>query len=57
MICPWFENEMIVGVISQDRYAIKWVPLDHDKGIFNFTLLVNGIKITSMSEDIRAKVF
>ncbi|MBU9742572.1 hypothetical protein KTH81_01945 [Lachnospiraceae bacterium ASD3451] len=57
MKCPYCDKEMIVGSISQDRYALKWVPADKDKGILNFTLLVKGIKLTSMMDDLRVKVF
>lgn len=57
MKCPWCGLEMTIGVISQDRYAIKWVPIDDDKGLLNFTPLVDGIKITSLFDDTKAKVF
>lgn len=57
MKCPYCDKEMIVGSISQDRYALKWVPADKDKGILNFTPLVKGIKLTSMMDDLRVKVF
>lgn len=46
MKCPFCTNEMIVGSIAQDRYAIKWVPIDQNRGILNFTPLVKGIKLT-----------
>lgn len=48
---------MIVGSILQDRYALKWVPSNKDRGILNFTPLVKGIKLTSMMDDWRVKVF
>ena len=57
MKCPYCDKEMIVGSISQDRYALKWVPAYKDKGILNFTPLVKGIKLTSMMDDLRVKVF
>ncbi|MBU9734900.1 PF20097 family protein [Diplocloster agilis] len=57
MKCPYCDKEMIVGSISQDRYALKWVPADKDKGILNFTPLVKGIKLTSMMDDLRVKVY
>lgn len=31
MKCPFCTNEMIVGSIAQDRYAIKWVPIDQKR--------------------------
>ena len=48
---------MLVGNISQDRYALKWVPSDKDRGLLNFTPFVKGIKLTSMSDGITVKVF
>ena len=57
MKCPYCDKEMIIGSISQDRYALKWVPADKDKGILNFTPLVKGIKLTSMMDDLRVKVY
>lgn len=57
MKCPYCDKEMIVGSISQDRYALKWVPADKNKGILNFTPLVKGIKLTSMMDDLRVKVY
>ena len=57
MKCPYCDKEMIIGSISQDRYALKWVPADRDKGILNFTPLVKGIKLTSMMDDLRVKVY
>ena len=47
MICPYCEKEMAVGSITQDRYALKWVAADKNKGLLNFTPLVKGIKLTS----------
>ncbi|WP_343249919.1 PF20097 family protein [Diplocloster hominis] len=57
MKCPYCEKEMVVGVISQDRYALKWIPADKDKGLLNFTPLVKGIKLTSMTDGVTVKVF
>ena len=37
MKCPYCDREMVVGSISQDRYALKWIPADKDKGLLNFT--------------------
>jgi len=48
MKCPFCKEEMRVGSISQDRYALKWVPDDRDRGLLNFTPLVKGIKLTSI---------
>ena len=57
MECPFCGKEMITGSISQDRYALKWVPSDKDMGILNFTPFVKGIKLTSMMDDVAVKVF
>ena len=57
MRCPFCNAEMLVGNISQDRYALKWVPSDKDRGLLNFTPFVKGIKLTSMSDGITVKVF
>lgn len=57
MKCPYCGNEMIVGSISQDRYALKWVAAEKDKWLLNFTPFVKGIKLTSMAEGTDVKVF
>lgn len=57
MKCPFCKEEMIVGSITQDRYALKWVPIDKDRGLLNFTPIVKGIKLTSMMENSTVKVF
>ena len=57
MKCPFCNAEMLVGNISQDRYALKWVPSDKDRGLLNFTPFVKGIKLTSMSDGITVTVF
>ena len=57
MKCPFCKNEMVVGSISQDRYALKWIPAEKDMGLLNFTPLVKGIKLTSLSDGTAVKVF
>ena len=57
MKCPFCNAEMLVGNISQDRYALKWVPYNKDRGLLNFTPFVKGIKLTSMSDGMTVKVF
>lgn len=57
MRCPFCTKEMIVGSVTQDRYAIKWVPIERDRGLLNFTPFVKGIKLTSMTENMTVKVF
>lgn len=53
MICPYCNENMVVGIVSQDRYALKWISVENDKGILNFTPLVKGIKLTSMLEEVK----
>lgn len=57
MKCPFCKKEMLVGSISQDQYALKWVPADKDRGLLNFTPLVKGIKLTSITDSTKVKVF
>ena len=57
MDCPFCGETMVTGSISQDRYALKWIPLEKDRGLLNFTPLVKGIKLTSMWENPTVKVF
>lgn len=38
------------GVIHSDRYALKWIPEEKDKG-FLLEPFIKGIKLTSMSKD------
>lgn len=43
--CPYCNKQMELGYIHGDRYALKWIPKDKDKG----TLLQwfsKGIKLT-----------
>ncbi len=48
---------MTVGSITQDRYALKWVPQEKDLGLLNFTPFVKGIKLTSMMDGATVKMF
>ena len=57
MNCPFCGKEMMVGQVSQDRYAIKWVPTEKSRGLLDFTPFVKGIKLTSMMDDTTMKVF
>lgn len=57
MVCPYCGREMAVGSITQERYALKWVPIENDRGFLNFTGLVKGIKLTSALDDQTVKVF
>lgn len=42
MNCPYCNKEMEKGVIHGDRYAIKWIPDENDKGPL-FRWLPKGI--------------
>lgn len=57
MKCPYCAKEMTIGSIQQDRYGLKWVAADQDRGLLNFTPLVKGIKLTSAMGDKAVKVF
>lgn len=45
--CPYCSKEMYLGVIYQDRYAIKWILEENDKGAA-LQLLSKGIKLTNL---------
>ena len=57
MKCPYCGAEMIPGKINQDRYGLKWVAYEKDKGVLNWTPLEKGIKLTSaFSEKLQSFV-
>lgn len=45
--CPYCHNPMKAGVIHQDRYALKWIPEEKDKGGV-LSPLTKGVKLTSL---------
>lgn len=47
--CPYCGKEMHRGVIYQDRYALKWIPEENDKGVV-LQWLSKGIKLTNSLE-------
>lgn len=49
-ICPYCGGEMHVGVIYQDRYALKWIPEEKDKGVF-LQWFSKGIKLTDINSN------
>ena len=57
MKCPYCLKEMELGSFQQDRYTLKWVPLKNDKGIWNFTIFADGIKLLSQENKSKIKVF
>lgn len=48
--CPYCGKKMNPGFIHQDRYAIKWIPEENDKGAI-MQLFSKGIKLTSAFEN------
>lgn len=44
--CPYCHQSMELGVIHKDRYHLKWIPKENDKGVM-LSLLVKGIKVTN----------
>lgn len=47
-ICPYCEKEMHLGSIYQDRYALKWIPEEKDKGLL-LQWFSKGIKLTDLT--------
>lgn len=46
MRCPFCKMEMEKGVISGDRYSLKWIEEDRNKGAI-INAFKRGIKITN----------
>lgn len=42
--CPYCAKPMARGVIHGDRYRLKWIPEEKDKGLV-FQLFSKGIKL------------
>ncbi|SET43114.1 hypothetical protein SAMN05660297_02399 [Natronincola peptidivorans] len=51
MHCPYCNEEMRIGVIHGDRYAIKWVPKDKDRGGL-LQWFSKGIILAGFSESV-----
>ena len=49
MKCPYCNEDMKLGVIHGDRYALKWIPKEKDKGVF-LQAFVKGIKLADSSD-------
>lgn len=47
--CPYCNKIMQKGIIHRDRYNLKWIPKDKDRGVM-FSPFVKGIKLTSFNE-------
>lgn len=43
-ICPFCGERMKLGVIHGDRYSLKWIPEENDKGII-LQWFSKGIKL------------
>ena len=48
--CPYCKGVMQKGIIHSDRYALKWIPEEKDKGGI-LSPFVKGIKLTSMEQE------
>lgn len=46
-ICPYCGVKMKLGLIYQDRYPLKWIPEEKDKGPL-LQFLSKGIKLTDL---------
>lgn len=44
MICPYCNRGMKKGIIYRDRYKLKWIPEEKDKGVF-FQAFTKGIDL------------
>jgi hypothetical protein len=53
MKCPYCSDEMVLGNLYGDRYALKWLP--KDKGLVLGIWAANGIKIGSSGGLARPK--
>lgn len=52
-ICPYCGKEMHLGSIYQDRYNLKWIPEENDKGIL-LQWFSKGIKLTNSSGSVKS---
>ncbi|OZV13758.1 hypothetical protein CIW83_02125 [Tissierella sp. P1] len=48
MKCPYCGEEMKRGFIYGDRYSLKWIPEEKDKGLI-FQWFARGIKLSDAS--------
>lgn len=56
MKCPYCEEEMKLGVIYGDRYPLKWIPAEKDKGVL-FQWFSKGIKLTDIFVNDKVESF
>lgn len=49
MKCPYCEEGMERGFINGDRYSLKWIPEEKDRGPL-FQWFIKGIKLTDAFE-------
>ena len=48
--CPYCGMKMNLGYIYQDRYSLKWIPEEKDKGFF-LQWFSKGIKLTNLNSN------
>ena len=51
MKCPYCKKDMNKGFISQDRFALKWIPEEKYKGAI-FQWFAKGIKLTDSYSNV-----
>lgn len=56
MKCPYCNEEMVQGIIPGDRYSLKWVPEENNKGSM-FQWFSKGIKLSDALQDHGIKSF
>lgn len=56
LICPYCGKEMHLGSIYQDRYALKWIPEENDKGLL-LQWLSKGIRLTDLTTNYSVDSF
>ena len=56
MSCPYCSKSMKLGFINQDRYALKWIPEENDKGPL-LQWFAKGIKLTSALKSGQLEAF
>lgn len=47
-ICPYCKSEMEQGIIKGDRYPLKWIPKNKERGFLKF-FNNKGIRLTDFA--------
>lgn len=55
-MCPYCGKEMNLGYIHQDRYALKWIPEEKNKGAL-LQWFSKGIKLTDVTTGVSVESF